>query len=251
MRPGTLWDYETAYRVARAFEQADGTWLEECFDRSDVETPARLAAAVDIPITGGEGDRGLGKFARYLAARSFDIVQPDAYNCGGILTLRKISALAEGFGIPCIPHGTHGLALAGWLQVVGALPNCRLLELAITVPPLLPWEQWAPLAQLLKGGSPFPNRGHGNPDSPRSGPRPGRRRNRHRSATASPDAPAVQKRAAIAFGREKGRQRRRLSGCNRASGGSLVVTRYLYPLPGHYRLVGRLTWSGALLIPMT
>ena len=153
--PGTVWDYETAYRVARAFEQADGTWLEECFDRSDVETPARLAAAVDIPITGGEGDRGLGKFARYLAARSFDIVQPDAYNCGGILTLRKISALAEGFGIPCIPHGTHGLALAGWLQVVGALPNCRLLELAITVPPLLPWEQWAPLERLLKGGSPF------------------------------------------------------------------------------------------------
>ena len=37
--PGTVWDYETAYRVARAFEQADGTWLEECFDRSDVETP--------------------------------------------------------------------------------------------------------------------------------------------------------------------------------------------------------------------
>ena len=52
-------------------------------------------------------------------------MQPDAYNCGGILTLRKISALAEGFGIPCIPHGTHGLGLAGWLQVVGALPNCR------------------------------------------------------------------------------------------------------------------------------
>ncbi|MDE2994937.1 MAG: hypothetical protein OXU67_13760, partial [Chloroflexota bacterium] len=77
------------------------------------------------------------------------------YNCGGILTLRKISALAEGFGIPCIPHGTHGLTLAGWLQVVGALPNCRLLELAITVPPLLPWEQWAPLEQLLNGGSPF------------------------------------------------------------------------------------------------
>ena len=153
--PGKLWDYETAYRVARAFEQADGTWLEECFDRSDVETPARLAAAVDIPITGGEGDRGLGQFARYLAARSFDIVQPDTYNCGGILTLRKISALAEGFGIPCIPHGTHGLALAGWLQVVGALPNCRLLELAITVPPLLPWEQWAPLAQLLNGEPPF------------------------------------------------------------------------------------------------
>ncbi|MAG35688.1 MAG: hypothetical protein CL878_05515 [Dehalococcoidia bacterium] len=153
--PGTVWDYDTAYRVARAFEEVDGTWLEECFDREDIESPARLAAAVDIPITGGEGDRGLGKFAQYLAARSFDIVQPDTYNCGGILTLRKISALAEGFGVPCIPHGIHGLALAGWLQVVGALPNCRLLELAITVPPLLPWEQWAPLEQLLKSPIPF------------------------------------------------------------------------------------------------
>ena len=56
---------------------------------------------------------------------------------------------------PVFPTARTASRLAGWLQVVGALPNCRLLELAITVPPLLPWEQWAPLARLLKGGSPF------------------------------------------------------------------------------------------------
>lgn len=147
---GTVWDYATAYRVARAFEAVDGTWLEECFARDDIESPARLAAAVDLLITGGEVDRGLTRFVQYLTAQAFDLVQPHPVHCGGLLTLRKISALAEGFGIPCIPHGRHGLALAAWLQAAGAMPNCPRAEIVQTTPPLLPWEQWAPLEQLLE-----------------------------------------------------------------------------------------------------
>jgi D-galactarolactone cycloisomerase len=154
--PGSVWDYATARRVARALEEVDATWLEEPFVRGDVEESARLAQEVAIPITGGEGDRGTEKFRFYLVNHSFDIVQPDAMNCGGLLTIRKISALAEAFGVPCILHGTHGLMLAGWLQIIGAIPNCRILEVAIQHPGLTPQEQWGPCAAVLNTEEVFP-----------------------------------------------------------------------------------------------
>jgi L-alanine-DL-glutamate epimerase-like enolase superfamily enzyme len=103
---------------------------------------ARLRESVDILITGGEGDRGLSMFQKYLKFGTFDIIQPDLINCGGMLTIKKIGALAEAAGIDCVPHGTHGLLLASRLQAEATLPNCWILEIALVNPPLLPWEQW-------------------------------------------------------------------------------------------------------------
>jgi L-alanine-DL-glutamate epimerase-like enolase superfamily enzyme len=117
--------------------------------RGDAEGPARLAAAVDIPITGGEGDRGVWAFRTYLEHRSFDIIQPDTLGCGGIWTARKIGALADAFGVPCILHGSHGLNLYPWLHAAAAIPSCRILEVVYVVPPILPTEQWQPLTRLL------------------------------------------------------------------------------------------------------
>lgn len=139
---GSIWNLDEAIIMARRYEDLEVSWLEEPMNRGDVFDHARLRATVDIPITGGEGDRGLSMFARYLQHGSFDILQPEPLNCGGLLTTRKISAMAEGFGVQCVPHGTHCLTLASRLQLEAALPNCWILEVALTNPPLLPWEQW-------------------------------------------------------------------------------------------------------------
>jgi len=139
---GTIWTLDEAIIMARRYEDLEVTWLEEPMNRGDVFDHARLRATVDILITGGEGDRGLSMFAKYLQYGSFDILQPEPMNCGGLLITKKIAAMAEGFGIDCVPHGTHGLGLASRLQIEAALPNCWILEVALTNPPLLPWEQW-------------------------------------------------------------------------------------------------------------
>jgi D-galactarolactone cycloisomerase len=139
---GTVWTLDEAIIMARRYEDVEVTWLEEPMVRGDVYDHARLRASVDMLITGGEGDRGLSPFARYLAEGSFDIVQPEPRNCGGLLMTKKIAAMAEGFGIDCVPHGTHGLMLAARLQIEAALPNCWIEEVALVNPPLLPWEQW-------------------------------------------------------------------------------------------------------------
>ena len=146
---GVNWTFDTAYRVARRLEALDATWLEEPLSRGDTRQSAELAAAVDIPITGGEGDRGLWQFKDYLVHRSYDIIQPDTLGCGGIWTARKIGVLAEAFGVPCILHGSHGFNLFPWLHTAAAIPSCRILEVVYIVPPILPSQQWAPLTHLL------------------------------------------------------------------------------------------------------
>lgn len=139
---GSVWTLDEAIIMARRYEELEVTWLEEPMNRGDVFDHARLRATVEMPITGGESDRGLPMFAKYLQHGSFDILQPEPLNCGGLLTTKKIAAMAEGFGIDCVPHGTHGLGLASRLQIEAALPNCWILEVALVNPPLLPWEQW-------------------------------------------------------------------------------------------------------------
>jgi D-galactarolactone cycloisomerase len=146
--PGRVWDFDTALAVARALEKHGAYWLEEPFDRADFLSPARLARKVNIPITGGEGYRGLDSYRECLIHDSYDILQPDAGMAGGILAVRKIAAMAEAFHKPVILHGSMGLSLAGWLQASAAI-GAPWQELALITPPLLPEEQWSPALKVL------------------------------------------------------------------------------------------------------
>lgn len=146
---GSTWDYDTALRVARALEEVDATWLEEPFQRGDVELHARLRRETCIAVTGGE-HQSLDVYWPYLKGEAFDIVQPHCANV--YLHLKKIASLAELAGVECIFHGSHGLDLAGSLQLAATIPSCRIHEVVYTTPPALPHEAWAPLGALVKGG---------------------------------------------------------------------------------------------------
>jgi D-galactarolactone cycloisomerase len=148
VRPGWVWDYRTALEVARGLEREGAYWLEEPFDGYDFEGPARLAAEVKIPITGGELGNNLHLFLAYLTNKTYDIIQPDTRICGGIWIARKVSVLAEAFGVPCIQHGTGGPALAAYIQAGCAMPNCEFQEMIGG--PELPEEQWAPAQKLMR-----------------------------------------------------------------------------------------------------
>jgi D-galactarolactone cycloisomerase len=148
VRPGWVWDYRTALQVARGLEREGAYWLEEPFDGYDLLGPARLAAEVDIPITGGELGNNLHLFLAYLTNKTYDILQPDTRICGGIWIARKVSVLSESFGVPCIQHGTGGPALAAYIQAGCAMPNCEFQEMIGG--PELPEEQWAPAQKLMR-----------------------------------------------------------------------------------------------------
>lgn len=148
VRPGWVWDYDTALQVARGMERYNARWLEEPFDGNDLESPARLAAEGDIPITGGELGKGIHQFLAFLTHKTYDVLLPDTRICGGILHARKIRILAEAFHVPRIQHGTHGHALAGYIQAGCAMPNCDFQEM-IGQPNLLE-KQWSPALRILR-----------------------------------------------------------------------------------------------------
>lgn len=148
VRPGWVWDYPTALQVCRGLERHNAYWVEEPFDGHDIYGPARLAAEVDILITGGELAKSTYEFLEFLVNRTYDILQPDTRICGGILMARKISMLAEAFGVPCIQHGTASLALAGYIQAGCAMPNCGWQEIIGNAN--LPQEQWEPARHLVR-----------------------------------------------------------------------------------------------------
>ena len=145
--PGAAWDYATALRVARALEDVDATWLEEPFQRGDIELSARLRSETHIAITGGE-HQPLDVYAPYIKGEAFDIIQPHCANV--FLHLRKIAGMAELAGAECIFHGSHGLDLAGSLQLAATIPSCRIHEVVYTTPPAPPQEAWAPLNALVR-----------------------------------------------------------------------------------------------------
>jgi L-alanine-DL-glutamate epimerase-like enolase superfamily enzyme len=150
---GTLWSYPQGLAAALALQKAGVYWLEEPFDRNDFDGPARLAREVDILITGGEGFRGLAAYRECLTHGTYDILQPDCNGVGGILTMRKVGALAEAWGIPVCPHASSGLALAGRVQASAALGS-MYQEIGVLTPPQLPNDRITPVMPILNS-NPF------------------------------------------------------------------------------------------------
>jgi len=149
-----LWTYDQSLEIARALQTAGCYWLEEPLAREDYDGPARLCNAVDMLITGGEGWKGLAPFVKGLQMKTYDIMQPEMRVCAGPLTMRKIGALCEAFGVPIAPHAATGLALAGRLQVSAAMGSVYQ-EVGTFQPDTVPSDVNAPYLPILHGEQPF------------------------------------------------------------------------------------------------
>jgi L-alanine-DL-glutamate epimerase-like enolase superfamily enzyme len=99
------YDYDTALRMGRFFEQEVGVaWMEEPLSCEDLEGHARLAGKLDLPLAGGEMLFGLDEFQNYIRRGALAVVQPDITRLGGITPTLKVIALAEQSGLPVSPH---------------------------------------------------------------------------------------------------------------------------------------------------
>ncbi|WP_255946295.1 mandelate racemase/muconate lactonizing enzyme family protein [Streptomyces odontomachi] len=114
-----------AIRVGRLLEEYGGFHFEEPCPFADLEQTAQVAAALDIPVSGGEQDYSLAQFHRMITGRAVDIVQPDIGYIGGVSRARKVAVLAEAAGIPCTPHCANDSLLQVFtLHLAAALPTC-------------------------------------------------------------------------------------------------------------------------------
>ena len=130
VREGPVWDYHRALATCRELHSLGVAWVEEPLSRYNYDDLARLSAAADVRLAGGEGCSGLHEFRQLLDAGCYSIVQPDAIVAEGLGQLRKIAAYAEMHHRLCIPHhGGNGFAVAAHLQLSASCPNSPYLEL--------------------------------------------------------------------------------------------------------------------------
>ena len=128
---------EDSLKIAKALDEMGWTWFEEPMKR-DPNAYARLNAAVDMPITGGEPFTRIEQFEPYFEKNAFAIAQPDAGVCG-ITECFRIAERAHELGVDLCPHSWHnGLMAMANGHLVAALPNPRVLEVCRIQGPL----QW-------------------------------------------------------------------------------------------------------------
>ena len=120
-------DLERGLALLKELEPFGLFWLEEV--SGPLENLAAIRRAAAMATAGGESLYGLEENVEYITAGAVDILMPDMKYCGGMLELKKIAAMAEGFRLPVSPHGpaspVGNMAAA---HVCAGLPNFQILE---------------------------------------------------------------------------------------------------------------------------
>src|SRR5271155_2083785 len=98
------WTLDYAKRMLPLLEPFHLRWLEEPVIPDDARGYKELKATGRVPIAGGEHEFTVFGFRDLLEANALDYIQFDSNRVGGISQARKISAMAESYQIPVVPH---------------------------------------------------------------------------------------------------------------------------------------------------
>jgi L-alanine-DL-glutamate epimerase-like enolase superfamily enzyme len=118
------WSVQQAISFGKRVEDVGLYWLEDVTAADDFDGLARVSAALDTPVAGGEYLYGPVPFRHMLEARSVDIVMVDLMRAGGITQWMKIAAMAEAFNVPIVSH----LVPEIHVHLVAAVPNGLTVE---------------------------------------------------------------------------------------------------------------------------
>lgn len=97
----------TAIEIGHALAEFNPFWFETPVLSTEIEALAEVARAIPVRVVAGERSTGKGEFARLLNTRVIDVVQPEVLQCGGVLGLTKIAALAEAYEAFIAPHNAQ------------------------------------------------------------------------------------------------------------------------------------------------
>lgn len=93
----------------------------------EIANIARVAAALDLAVAGGEQDNVLPHIQRMVDLGAVDVLQFDVCYLGGVTRTRRVAARAENDGIPCTPHCVNqSLVHVFTLHLVAAQPATNI-----------------------------------------------------------------------------------------------------------------------------
>lgn len=124
------YDFALARRAGKLMNEHNILWLEEPLMPENLRDYARLADYLDVAVAGGECLCNRWIFNDFLAAGGLNVIQPDVGRAGGISECKRISDLADVYGVPFAPHVSTGTAIymAASLQWAGAGLNLMTCE---------------------------------------------------------------------------------------------------------------------------
>lgn len=119
-----------AVRVARQIEEYDPFWYEEPVSVRQLSALVQARQQINLPVVTGEELYTKADFRPVFEAGAADIINPDVCNCGGILELKEIAAMAEAYAVAVAPHNFNSttIGLAATVQVAACLPNFLITE---------------------------------------------------------------------------------------------------------------------------
>ncbi len=113
-----------AIEVGRLLEDHDYGHFEEPCPYWELEWTAEVAAALDIPVAGGEQDNDLAQWRRMMAMKAVDIVQPDLCYVGGLTRSLEVVRMAQEANLPVVPHSANpSMVTVFTLHLMAAIPN--------------------------------------------------------------------------------------------------------------------------------
>jgi len=118
------WRPEQAIDIGSRVEDVGLFWLEDVTTADDYQGLARVTAALNTPIAGGEYLYGIAPFRQMIEARSVDIVMVDIVRAGGVTPWMKIAGMAEAFNLPIVSHVMPEILV----HLVAACPNGLTVE---------------------------------------------------------------------------------------------------------------------------
>jgi galactonate dehydratase len=119
-----------AVRVARMLAEFQPFWYEEPVSARNLDALAEVRRAISLPVVTGEELYTKAEFREVFEKQAADILNPDVCNCGGILELKEIAAMAEPYFVAVAPHNYNSttIGLAATVQVCAAIPNFVITE---------------------------------------------------------------------------------------------------------------------------
>lgn len=113
-----------AIGIGRLMEDNGYDHFEEPCPYWELEWTAEVAAALKIPVAGGEQDNDLAQWRRMIRMNAVDMVQPDVLYNGGIARSWRVAQLARLAGKSVVPHSAnHSMVTLFTLHLFAALPN--------------------------------------------------------------------------------------------------------------------------------
>lgn len=118
------YDVKEAIRIGKILEEYNIDFYEEPVPFDWYEETKAVAAALNIPIAGGEQEPSMHQFKWLIENNALQIVQPDIFYFGGMIRSMKVALMAHSLNKPCVPHiSGSGLGYLYMMHFVSAIPN--------------------------------------------------------------------------------------------------------------------------------